>query len=455
MSDSRRDLADLSLCEAASAIRAGRISAEQLMMRYVERIRLYEPRIHAWAFHNADRALEEARKADRALRAGESLGPLHGVAVAFKDIIYTKGIPTRMGSPIFGDFVPEYSAACVERLEQAGAIVHGKTVTTEFANVHPGPTTNPWNIEFTPGGSSSGSAAAVAARFTGAALGSQTRGSIIRPAVFCGVVGYKPSFGAISRFGMYPQSWTLDHVGIISRSVDDAALLAACLVGHDARDRGSVRETTLLQKVAELDDLAAPPRLASVRSPLWSTASQPQQRLFEANCRALRQRGAHMEDVDLPDAFNASNEVCRLIQLAEMAHSYREHVAGSLSRLSAGLRALCERGARYTAMEYMAALELRERLRRELASFFARFDAIVTPPAAGEAPRTLASTGDAAFCALWSLCGVPSVAFPTGIGPNGLPMGLQVVGPYLEDRRALQVAKWCQQNLPFEVRPPV
>ena len=274
------DLAPLTLSQAASGIRRGLFTAEQLTAHYLERIRQHDSRIHAWAFLDASRALDEARKADDVVRSGAPLGPLHGIPIAVKDIIYTKGIPTRMGSPIFAGFVPEHSAACVEKLTLAGAFVQGKTVTTEFANQHPGPTANPWNSAFTPGGSSSGSAAAVAAGFTAAALGSQTRGSVIRPAVYCGVVGYKPSFGLISRFGVHPVSPTLDHVGVLARSVDDAGLLTSCLMGHDPRDASSLADAQTPADLLDLGDLDDPPRLAAVRSPLWGTADNAQQQLF-------------------------------------------------------------------------------------------------------------------------------------------------------------------------------
>lgn len=446
------DLARLTLSEAASGIRRGLFTAEQLTARYLERIRQHDSRIHAWAFLDASRVLDDARKADDAVRAGAPLGPLHGIPIAVKDIIYTKGIPTRMGSPIFADFVPEYSAACVEKLELAGAFVQGKTVTTEFANQHPGPTANPWNPAFTPGGSSSGSAAAVAAGFTGAALGSQTRGSVIRPAAYCGVVGYKPSFGLISRFGVHPVSPTLDHVGVLARSVDDAGLLASCLMGHDPRDASSLPEAHAFAGLLDLGDLAEPPRLAAVRSALWDTADHAQQQLFRENCSTLRAMGATVDEIELPRAFDQALESARLIQLAELAHGYSELLATSGSQMSATFRALCERGLRHSAVEYLGALDTRDALRKALGKLIDAFDAIVTPPATGEAPRTLDSTGDAGFCTIWTLCGVPSVAFPTGIGPNGLPMGLQVVGTYLNEWHTLRVAKWCVRSLPFAPR---
>ena len=435
------------LTEAVGAMRGGRLSSEALTAGYLERSRRHDARIRAWAFLDPERALAQARKADAALRAGAAAGALHGAPIAIKDIIYTRGVPTGMGSPIFEGFVPAYSAACVEALERAGAFVQGKTVTTELANRHPGPTANPWNTAFTPGGSSSGSAAAVAAGFTAAALGSQTRGSVIRPAVYCGVVGYKPSFGLVSRFGLYPQSETLDHVGVLTRSVEDAALLVACLAGHDPRDPGSLAEAPAHPDFAQLGELHKPPRLAAVRTPAWSAADEAQQRLFESNCAALRKAGASVVPVELPGPFDQAIGATRVLQLSEMARNYRDLPA---ERLSAGLRDLCEQGRRYSAGDYRDARELRERLREALPRVLEGFDAIVTPPATGEPPRSLESTGDARFCAIWTLCGVPSVAFPTGTGPNGLPMGLQVVGGYLDDRRALQVAKWCMRHLPFD-----
>jgi Asp-tRNA(Asn)/Glu-tRNA(Gln) amidotransferase A subunit family amidase len=444
------ELAHLTLQEAASGIRNGRFTSEALTTRYLERIRRYESRIRAWAWLDEGHVLAQARAADRMLREGRIAGPLHGVPIGIKDIIYTNGIPTRMGSPIFSGFVPDHSAACVERLEAAGAFVQGKTATTEFANRHPAGTTNPWNAEFTPGGSSSGSAAAVAAGLTAAALGSQTRGSIVRPAVYCGVVGFKPSFGLISRFGVHELSWTLDHVGVLVRSVDDAGLLVSSMIGHDARDPASLQDELLPATLDEIGELAAAPRIAAIRSPLWSAAEAAQRDLFESNCETLRAAGAQLDYVELPQEFNDADRAARVIQLAEIARNFTTLYASAADRMSATFRESCERGMRVTAVEYLQALDARSALRRALAQTFAAFDGIVTPPAAGEAPRTLNSTGDPAFCTMWTLCGVPCVAFPTGLGPQRMPMGLQVVGAYLDDRRALQVAKWCMSRLPFE-----
>jgi Asp-tRNA(Asn)/Glu-tRNA(Gln) amidotransferase A subunit family amidase len=448
-----QDPSDLGLGEAARAIRDGRLTAEALARACLARIRRHDGRIRAWAWLDEDRALEQARRADAELRAGRSRGPLHGVPIGIKDVIHTRGIPTRMGSPIFAAFVPASSAHCVERLERAGAFVLGKTATTEFANQHPAATTNPWNVGHSPGGSSSGSAAAVAAGMTAAALGTQTRGSTIRPAVYCGIVGFKPTFGLVSRSGVHELSWTLDHVGVLARSVPDAALVASAIAGHDPRDRASLSDAMLPPDLHVVAPLARAPRLAAVRSPAWRLADPAQQSLFEANCATLRRAGAQVEAVELPEAFEAANDAARTIQLAEIGRNFAALHAAHAHKMSATFRALCERGMQVTALDYWAALDARAAVRRHLADLLAAFDAIVTPPATGEAPPGLASTGDAAFCTLWTLCGVPAVAFPTALGPHGLPMGLQVVGAELADRRTLEVAQWCRDALPFEARP--
>lgn len=447
-----QDLAHLTLSDASIGIRSGAFTSEALTARYAERILEHDHRIRAWAWFDESRAIAEARKADQGIREGAVPGPLHGIPIGVKDIIYTKGLPTRLGSSIFADFVPGHSATCVEKLLLAGGFVQGKTVTTEFANQYPGPTTNPWDTRFTPGGSSSGSAAAVAAGFTTAALGSQTRGSTIRPAVYCGVVGFKPSFGLISRHGVHRLSSTLDHVGVFTRSIDDAGFLVSCLMGEDPLDLATLARAQLPPALHKPGELPHPPRVAALRSTPWSTADDAQQQLFDANCAKLRKMGAKVEAVELAELFHQANEVASVILRSEVAHNFGTLRSESGARMSPKFRELCDRGLRYPAVEYLAALDARTAMRKALAALFQAFDAIVTPPATGEAPRTLNSTGDAGFCTLWTLCGVPSVGFPTGTGPNGLPMGLQVVGALFEDTRTLQIAKWCMRCLPFTKR---
>jgi len=452
----RHDMVDLTcftLRAGAAGIREGRFTSEELANAYFARIQRYDRKIHAWAWIDHVRALARAGEADLARRKGSTVGPLHGMPIAVKDVIHTAGIPTGMGSAIFDNFVPAHSGACVDNLVVAGAYVQGKTITTEFATRHPGPTTNPWNTQFSPGGSSSGSAAAVAAGFTSAALGTQTVGSIVRPAAYCGIVGYKPSLGLISRFGVHPVSQTLDQVGVLTRTVDDAALLVASIMGSDPRDGATLIDFTPFSEFAALAELPEPPSIAVVRSPSWALADGDQRALLETNCATLARHGARMQQVELPARFAEAVGVIRTIQAAEAAANFRTMMQCDADRTSVEFRALFDRGMGIAAADYLAALDTRLVMRAELDALFCEFDAIATPPATGEPPRTIASTGSADFCAIWTLCGVPSVAIPTGLGPHGLPMGLQIVGKYLDDHSVLQTSLWCAKRLPFPFHP--
>src|SRR5687767_2070427 len=295
------DLFPLGLTEALRAYREGRATVQDYVASCSARIAQLEPAVQAWEWFDAQRAMADAEE-----RAGGILAdlPLYGIPVAVKDIINTRGIPTRMGSRIFYSNVPSHSAWVVRRLEALGGLVMGKTVTTEFAFRTPGKTHNPWNPGHTPGGSSSGSAAAVAAGFVPVGIGTQTLGSVIRPAAFCGVVGYKPSFGAISRTGIHPFSATLDTVGVFARSVADVAWFGACLMGPDARDDATVTKGPEKILRVPLQQLAAPPRLAVIRTPKWHLASEPQKANFEAAVNRLRDAGAHVREVNLPKLFD-------------------------------------------------------------------------------------------------------------------------------------------------------
>ena len=295
------DLYSLGLLETLQAYREGRATVQDYVTACSERVAEVDPRIQAWEWFDSSRAMAEAEE-----RAGGILQdlPLFGIPVGVKDIIATRGIPTRMGSRIFANNVPTHSAWVVRRLEALGGLVMGKTVTTEFAYRQPGKTRNPWNTAHTPGGSSSGSAAAVAAGFVPVAIGTQTLGSVIRPAAYCGVVGFKPSFGAISRTGVHPFSATLDTVGVFARSVADAAWFGACLMGQDTRD-----ETTMIKAQPKLlrvplEPLAAPPRIAAVRTPKWPLATEAQKANFEESLARLTAAGATLREVNLPRAFD-------------------------------------------------------------------------------------------------------------------------------------------------------
>jgi amidase len=381
-------------------------------------------------------------------------GPLSGIPVGIKDIIATSDMPTTNGSPIYKDHIPAADAWVVERLRQLGATIFGKTVSTEFAWRHPGPTVNPWNSDHTPGGSSSGSAAAVAAGLVPLALGSQTLGSVIRPAAFNGIVGLKPSFGAIPRLGVHPLSPSLDHVGLFARRVDDVALALSLLAGvSDADLHGRplpAFQVGIEEGIAPLDR----PRLGIVRFEKFARAEPAQQKVFEAAIARAREAGAVVEELPLAE-FDAANwPAINTILSSECAAIFGDLVARYPDRTSDQLKAQVERGKAVAAVDYLAARAAQEKWRAELPKQMSGFDALLTLPAFGEAPRGLDFTGDAEYCAPWTFIGTPAVTLPAGFGPNGLPLGIQIVGRYREDLRVLRVAKWLEAALGFDPGVP-
>ncbi len=410
------------------------------------------------ADHYAAGRLDEAKAVEPVLRAFEHLpvdvapkaGPLAGIPVAIKDIIATADMPTTNGSPVYKDCVPDADAWVVERLRNLGATIFGKTVSTEFAWRHPGPTVNPWNHKHTPGGSSSGSAASVAAGLVPLALGTQTLGSIIRPAAFNGVVGLKPSFGAIPRTGVHPLSPSLDHVGFFARCVDDVAYALSLLGGTSDSDIHG-RPVPAFQVSIEqgLPPLAAP-RLAVVRFAKWSKAEREQQQLFESTITTLRDAGAIAEELELPELDRSNWSTVNTILAGEAALIFGDLVEHYPDRTSDHLKTLVRTGKAHSAYDYLAAKASQEKLRAVLASQLSGFDAVLTLPAFGEAPESLGYTGDAEYCAPWTLLGVPAVSLPAGFGKKGLPLGIQIVGAYRQDYRTLAVAKWIEGVLMFD-----
>jgi Asp-tRNA(Asn)/Glu-tRNA(Gln) amidotransferase A subunit family amidase len=406
--------------------------------------------------------LDRAKAVEPSLKAFEYLptdvtrrpGPLSGIAVGIKDIIATSDMPTTNGSPIYRDCIPAADAWVVERLRQLGATIFGKTVSTEFAWRHPGPTVNPWNPKHTPGGSSSGSAAAVAAGIVPLALGTQTLGSVIRPAAFNGVVGLKPSFGAIPRIGVHPLSPSLDHVGFFARKVDDAAFALSLLAGSSDRDWHG-RPVPAFQVSTEHGlPPADKPRLAVVRFAKWPQAEPEQQKLFESAIARLRDAGAILEECELPELDQTNWDTIQIILASEAALIFGDLVERFPDKTSDHLKSLVQTGKAHSARDYLAAKARQEKLRLAFGADISGFDAVLTLPAFGEAPEGLSYTGDAEYCAPWTLLGVPAVSLPAGFGKNGLPLGIQVVGRYREDYRMLRVAKWVESALMFDTGNP-
>jgi len=429
----------LSASDAARAIRDGALSAEELVEACLARIAEADPAIEAWTYLDPEHARTQAHARDADRREGRAIGPLHGVPVAVKDIFDTADMPTEDGTVLHAGRTPAHDAAAVAMLRAAGAVIMGKTVTTECATYTPGKTRNPHNPEHTPGGSSSGSAAAVAAGMVPLALGSQTNGSVIRPAAFCGVFGFKPTHGLIPRSGVLKLSRTLDHVGVFARSVEDVALICESLVGYDDADPDTrPRARPPFCRVAA-EDPPLPPLLAFARTPLWDQSDGDQREGF---AELVEHLGERVVDLDLPATTGDSLAWHRTIMEAEMAANLDAEWARGRDQLSASLRAQLERGRAVTALDYQQAVARIPIINAGFEEIFERCDAILTPAAPGTAPKGLDATGDPSFCTLWTFAGMPAITLPLMQGANGLPLGVQLVGARGTDARLLRTARW-------------
>lgn len=433
------DITSLTAAQALAALSEGRTSAEELVSGCLARIRADEPRVQAWAFVDETRALEQARNVDRVRREGHAMGPLHGLPVGVKDIIDTADMPTEDGTVLHAGRRPSFDATVVERLRSAGAIILGKTVTTELATFAPGKTHNPINPDHTPGGSSSGSAAAVAAQMVPVAIGTQTNGSVIRPAAYCGVYGYKPTFGLVPRHGILELSRPLDQVGFIARTVEDLAILAEPLMGYDERDPATRPIARPQLRSVAMQEPPLPPKFAFTKTPNWDDAQEQTRLAFEEVSQAL---GEHSLPFNVPAIFNDVWQWHATIMEADLARNLRELEARGRGQLSDSLRDQIERGRRVTAVDYNDAVARIEAMGSAFDEIFDRCDAILTAATAGPAPLGLESTGSPAFCTLWTFAGMPAVTLPLLQAENGLPMGIQLVGRKGDDARLLRTARW-------------
>jgi Asp-tRNA(Asn)/Glu-tRNA(Gln) amidotransferase A subunit family amidase len=435
----------VSATDAAPLIRDGIISAVQLMEACLARVREVDDTVQAWAFLDPDHALAQARAADEWRLGGNPIGLLHGVPVGVKDIIDTADMPTENGSVLHAGRTPSRDATVVAMLRAAGAVVMGKTVTTEFATRTAGKTRNPHNPAHTPGGSSSGSAAAVAAGMVPLALGSQTTGSTIRPASYCGVYGLKPTHGLIPGHGMFQLSRSLDHVGLFARSVDDLALLMEAVVGYDERDPDSQPRARVPYRAVASGEPPLPPMFAFVKTPLWDRVDADAREAFTELALHLGDRLEEIELLGVGEDVLACHDA---ISGPETARNLRKEWEHGRDRLSPALRARIERGREVRGVDYVSALARIPELNAGFTELFEqRYDAILTPAAFGTAPAGLESTGDPAMCAVWTLCGMPSLSVPLMQGANGLPLGVQLVGPRHGDARLLRTARWLVDHL--------
>jgi amidase len=422
-------LNQLSATEIAARIAAGEVTAEQVVAACLERIRAREGVVHAFASVGGELALKAAQALDR----GPRRGALHGVPIGIKDVIDTADLPTEMGSPIYRGHRPACDAACVALLRAAGAIILGKTITCEFAGMTAGPTTNPHDPAHTPGGSSSGSGAAVADFMLPIALGTQTGGSVLRPAAFCGVIGYKPTFGAFNRAGLKFAAESLDTIGLIARTLDDVALVTSVLIGG---------------KPGAPASLGAAPRIGLCRTPLWDTAQPETKHAVEDAAARLAKAGAALRDATLPADFAGLKTAAReTINNYERSKGMAAEWASHRDLISPKLSRCIKLGMEMPHEEYLAGIALGESCRARLPAVFEGVDILLAPCVQGEAPVGLDSTGDPSFQAIWTILHAPTVSLPSHRGPNGLPVGIQLVARRYDDQRLFACARWVGERL--------
>ena len=445
------ELFELSVSKLVKNIKNGRVSPVELMRVLLDRINLLDPSLKAWVHLDQDQAMIEAKSKENQLKLEGKLGPLHGVPIGIKDIYYTAGIPTTACSRVLADFIPDYDATIVSTLKNAGAIILGKTVTTEFACADPSSTINPWNAKHTPGGSSSGSAVAVASRMCPAALGSQTVGSVLRPASYNGLVGFKPSLGRVSRYGVIPVSWTLDTMGWLVRTVEDAALLLQVLAGTDPKDPASSNEPVpdYLTNISK----HSLPKLGIIRNFFYDQSDEQTRNNFDYILENFRQSGAEVVDILVSDSMQTAVVDQQLIMSVEAA-AFHEHMFSNQKDIyQPKLRAMLEKGLRVTGTEYSKAMERRLEFVREMANLAGQADVLITPSTPTPALADLSNTGNTVFQGPWTYCGLPTITIPSGLSTTGLPLGIQLIAPALAEAKLLQVAWWCENTIDLDLKP--
>ena len=434
----------LTATEAVQAIASGCLSSVDLVKSCLAQIADTDASIKAWAYLDPESALAQAAECDRIRKAGLGTGPLHGLPVGLKDVIDTRDMPTQRGTDIFKDRQPDKDARLVERLRESGAVIMGKTVTTELAFVHANDTRNPHNPEHSPGGSSSGSAAAVAACHVPLAVGTQTNGSVIRPASFCGTFGFKPTRGVISRAGVLKTSDSLDQVGCFGRSLEDVALLTDALAGYDQADSCSFARPRPQMRAGAQAEAPVAPDLVWFNLPFYDRLSPDAHEGMEAVLDVLGPRITRMA---------AADTLANLVAVQARIHEYEicQHQAAvfdaNFEDLSSELQLIVARGRKISEAEYTDALAVKASAQTFFDELFVEFDAIIAPCAAGEAPKFGSGTGDPIFCTLWTLAGLPCVSLPLLVGDNNLPIGVQLIGPIEKDDRLLRTARWLQLHL--------
>jgi len=444
---------NLTAVEAAKQIKSRDLSPVELVESLLSQYDSLEPSLNAWVYLDRKTLLADAQQKQEELEKGMNVGPLHGVPIGLKDIYYTAGIPTTACSKVYEGFVPEYDATTVTLLKNAGAIMMGKTVTTEFACMDPSPTKNPWNPAHTPGGSSSGSAVAVATRMCPAALGSQTVGSVLRPASYNGVVGFKPTFGRVSRYGVIPVSWSLDHVGWMARSVEDAALLMQVMAVADPNEPITVG----LPADDFMAGLASPsaPRIGLIRRFFYDNSDEETRKHTDGIVDQLSRAGATIEEIPLPDSIDTAMEDQRTIMAVEGAAFHQPMYERQSQDYQPKLREMLRQGLATDGQTYSRALERRQQFTAEMQALAGKADVLLTPSTPTPALPDITNTGNTMFQGPWTSCGLPVITIPSGLAASGLPFGIQLASAPFSEPKLLAAARWCENVLGVELSPPM
>ncbi|MDC0472828.1 amidase [Pelagibacteraceae bacterium] len=437
------DIFSLSTNELISKMKEGQISSIEVCKAYIERINKFEKDVKAWSFLDKKILLEKAEEADEYRKSGKLLGSLHGLPVAVKDIFGTYDMPTECGTVFRRKKSASQDSEVVNLLKNAGAIIMGKTVTAELAYIHPGKTTNPHDYSRTPGGSSSGSAAVIAAQMAPLSVGSQTGGSIIRPASYCGVVGYKPSYGLISRNGALKTSEKLDTIGVFGKSVEAVALLAKVLIKKDLYDPATIHFAADGMLEASQKEPHFEPKFIFYKTDKWKNIDKESKSAYEFFIKKFKK---NIEVFDVPAYFKDIPKHHQIIHETDLANNFQAYYKKDKKKLSKEMRDAIERGLKHSAYEYANAIDFMQQSYQSYKEVFEDYHGVITPSASGVADRGLKSTGSADFQKIWTYMGLPTISLPLLTGESDLPLGVQLIGDKLDDIRFLSTANWLEKN---------
>jgi len=437
------DFFSLPVHELVKRVKDAKLTSVEICQAYIERINKFEKDVKAWVHFDKKLLLERAEEADNHRKSGKPTGPLHGIPVALKDIIGTFDMPTECGTVLRKGKTQSQNAEIVDLLKSAGAIIMGKTATSELAYLGPPKTRNPHDYNRTPGGSSSGSAAVIAAHMAPLSIGSQTGGSVIRPASYCGVVGYKPSYGLISRNGVLRTSYALDHIGVFGKTVEDVALLAKVLIKKDSYDEATVYYSAEdMLEVCRKEPLFEP-KFIFYKTDSWKKVDKKSRESFEFFIKAFKK---NIEVFDTPSYFKDINKYHQIIHETDLSNNFQDYYKKSKNKLSKEMQSAISRGMKYSAKEYTEAIDFMKRSYESYNEVFEDYHGVLSPCSTGVADKGLKSTGSADFNRFWSFMGVPAIALPLLQGENNLPLGVQLIGDKYDDQRFLGIARWLEEK---------